>query len=78
MVIVTLAEETAARVRQFRLSASVALVLSTLPLHHERAIRDAFGLAPNPLLEDVAPGDLQEAIGSIRGDARDLLASFLG
>lgn len=44
------------------LAENLGKVLSTLPLHLEKVLRDHFRLEPNLLLEDVCPGDLHEAL----------------
>lgn len=68
----------AERERGERLAAAVDQALATLPLHLERAVREAFSLAENPRLEDVRPGALCEALALLsRPQAREILGMFL-
>lgn len=60
------------------LTTAVDEALSLIPLHLERVVRDSFGLQPDPRLEDISPGSLQEAIEFLsRSDISESLREFL-
>lgn len=66
------------RDRGERLALSVDEVLDTLPLHLERSLRDHFGLAENPRLEDILPGTIEDALRALkRSDRAEILREFV-
>lgn len=66
------------RDRGERLAAAVEETLSLLPLHLERVVRDHFELSPNPKLEDISPGELDDALRIIsRPEVSESLREFV-
>jgi hypothetical protein len=63
--------------RQVLLSSAVDAALSYLTLPDEKAVRQAFGLQPDPRLEDVPVGDWQVALKCFPAEAIELLRSFV-